>query len=65
MSNYDRLVEAGLINPSATTGYTQADIDKVNSLTSDEVDHLISVKDKLGADFLTQHSNLNQSFFVF
>ncbi len=65
MTNYDRLLQAGIINPDATTGYTQADIDKINALTEAEVDHLISVKEKLGDAFLAQHSTPNQSFFVF
>lgn len=65
MSNYDRLLAAGLINPNAGTNPSQADLDKIESLSEAEVDHLISTKEKLGSNFLAQHSSPNQSFFVF
>lgn len=64
MSNYDHLVNAGVINPNAGTQPSQADIDLINSLSEAEVTHLISVKGKLGDAFLQQHANPNQSFVV-
>ena len=65
MSNYDRLLAAGIINPDAGTNPSQADLDKIESLSEAEVDHLISAKEKLGDAFLAQHSNANSSFVVF
>lgn len=65
MSNYDRLVQAGIINPSAATQPSEAQMKALESLSSAEVDHLISIKEKLGDDFLQQHGAPGQSYCVF
>ncbi len=53
MNNFQRLSQAGLILPNAAL--SASDTQLINSLTSDEVSALISVKGKLGEDFLQQH----------
>ncbi|HJV90914.1 MAG TPA: hypothetical protein VJ623_11460 [Holophagaceae bacterium] len=65
MSNYDRLVTAGILNPNASTSPSQEDLDKIESLSEAEVDHLISAKEKLGDAFLAQHASPTDSFVVF
>lgn len=53
MNNFQKLSQAGLILPNAALGAT--DMQLINSLTEDEVNALISVKTKLGDQFLQQH----------
>jgi hypothetical protein len=53
VNNFQRLSQAGLILPNAAL--SASDTQLINSLTSDEVSALISVKGKLGEDFLQQH----------
>ena len=65
MTNYDRLVEAGIINPSAGTKPTDAHLKSIESLSSAEVDHMILAKSKLGNAFMDQHAAPGQSFFIF
>lgn len=65
MSNFDRLVKAGIINPDAGTNPSDAHLKAIESLSSAEVDHLISAKSTLGDDFMDQHGAPGQSFFVF
>lgn len=65
MSNYDRLVQAGIINPAAPTQPSDMQMKALESLSSAEVDHLISTKEKLGADFLQEHGAPGQSFCIF
>jgi hypothetical protein len=65
MSNFDRLVQAGIINPAAGTNPTDDHMKAIESLSSAEVDHLISAKSKLGDDFMDQHGAPGQSFVVF
>jgi hypothetical protein len=45
MANIDRLIDAGMIDPSKAR--TQEQDDAIESLTEDEVDHLISARNKL------------------
>ena len=49
ITNRERLEQAGLIDPDADL--TQEQADAVESLTSGEVDALISAKDKLEPSF--------------
>ena len=65
MSNYDRLVQAGIINPNAGTNPSAADMKAIESLSSAEVDHLISAKAKLGQAFLDQHGGAGKSMVQF
>ena len=53
MNNFQRLSQAGLILSSAAL--SAADTQLINSLTPEEVSALISVKGKLGEEFLQQH----------
>ena len=53
MSNISRLTQAGLVRANATL--TQADQDVINRLSDDEVSALISVSQKLPADFVSRH----------
>jgi hypothetical protein len=55
MSNQDRLVQAGLIE----SGYEFSVEDQsiLDSLSTEEVDSLISVKGKVGGDFLTRNTS--------
>jgi hypothetical protein len=53
VNNFQRLSQAGLILPNAAL--SASDTQLINSLTADEVSALISVKGKLGEDFLQQH----------
>ncbi len=49
---FDRLVEKGIIlNPGS---FSEGDKEKINSLTSDEVEALISIRAKLGDQFIQQ-----------
>jgi hypothetical protein len=49
---FDRLVEKGIVlNPGT---FSEGEKAKVNSLTSDEVEALISIRAKLGDDFIQQ-----------
>ncbi|MBS1766161.1 MAG: hypothetical protein JST05_01975 [Acidobacteria bacterium] len=65
MTNYDRLVEAGIINPAAGTKPSDSDMKAIEGLSAAEVDHLITAKSKLGNSFMDQHAAPGQSFFVF
>lgn len=65
MTNYDRLVEAGIINPGAGTKPTDAQMKAIEGLSTAEVDHLITTKSKLGNQFMDQHAAPGQSFFIF
>jgi hypothetical protein len=53
VNNFQRLSQAGLILSSAAL--SASDTQLINSLTPDEVSALISVKGKLGEEFLQQH----------
>ena len=64
-SNYDRLVQSGIINPGAGTNPSAADMKAIESLSSAEVDHLISAKAKLGDTFLSQHGAAGKSLVIF
>jgi len=48
MSNRDRLYEAGILNPQQTLSGEQ--IEAIESLTTEEVDQLIAVNEKLAED---------------
>ena len=52
-SNLQRLQQAEIIN--ATYQFSEEDKAVIESLSSDEVDSLIAIADKLGRDFLLQH----------
>ena len=65
MSNYDRLVQAGIINPDAGTNPTGEQMKAIESLSTVEVDHLISAKTKLGDEFMEQHGAPGQSYCIF
>lgn len=64
-TNYDRLVQAGIINVSAGTNPSAADMKAIESLSSAEVDHLISAKAKLGDAFLNQHGAAGKCMVAF
>ena len=53
MNNFQKLSQAGLIMANAALG--ASDMQLINSLTDDEVNALISVKAKLGEQFLQQN----------
>jgi hypothetical protein len=53
VNNFQRLSQAGLI--LANAALSASDMQLINSLTSEEVAALISVKGKLGDQFLEQH----------
>lgn len=53
MNNFQRLSQAGLILPNAAL--SAGDMQLINTLTDDEVSALISVKGKLGDEFLQTH----------
>ncbi|HTV64648.1 MAG TPA: aroma-sacti cluster domain-containing protein [Bryocella sp.] len=53
MGNIDQLKQAGIIPANASL--SQADQDVINSLTSNEVAALISIKGKLTADFIQRN----------
>jgi hypothetical protein len=53
MTNYQRLLDAGLISPTAE--FSDSDKALIESLTSTEVDSMISVHMKMG-DFLQTHA---------
>lgn len=62
MSNVERLQQAGLIpDPSKLSA---SDTAKVNALSADEVSALISVKQQLGDDFLTQNVVRSANCFI-
>ena len=65
MSNYERLVQAGILNPSAGTNPSDSDMKAIESLSASEVDHLISAKSKLGDGFMNQHGAPAQSYMLF
>ena len=46
MSNFDRLAQAGLLNPQGS--FSADDHNMINSLSDSEVDSLISAKQKVG-----------------
>ncbi len=52
-TNLQKLQQAEIINPDYS--FSEADKAVIESLTSQEVDQLISIGDKLGHDFLLQH----------
>jgi len=54
MTNYDTLVNAGII--PATNSLTSDDISTINKLTSDEVNAMISLKSMLGDDFIQRNT---------
>ncbi len=54
MSNLSKLAAAGLIGPNAT--FTAADQAVLDSLSDAEVNALISIKNKLPADFMQRHA---------
>ena len=64
-NNYDRLVQAGIINPNAGTNPSAGDMKAIESLSSAEVDHLISAKAKLGQSFMDQHGCPGKSMVTF
>jgi hypothetical protein len=51
--NIDRLRSAGIISPDAVL--TADDENRLYSLTSAEVDAIISARSKLGTEFLNKH----------
>jgi hypothetical protein len=53
MTNYQRLLDAGLISPTAQ--FSDSDKALIESLSSDEVDAMISIHAKTG-DFVQQHA---------
>ncbi len=53
MANLDALINAGMIPPDHTL--TDNDIQVINNLSSEEVDTLIAVKNRLGDDFLQRN----------
>lgn len=53
MSNVSTLMNAGLIAGSAML--SQADQDTINNLTTDEVNALISISQKVSLDFLSRN----------
>ena len=53
MTNLDRLEQAGLVEPNYQ--FDQDEKDAIESLSSAEVDALISSKEKLGEDFIRDH----------
>ena len=53
MGNLAKLMDAGIIAPGAALN--QADQDVINSLTSEEVSALISIKGKLTAEFVQRN----------
>ncbi|HEV2177760.1 MAG TPA: aroma-sacti cluster domain-containing protein [Terriglobia bacterium] len=62
MSQVQKLQQAGLIpDPSKLT---DADTAKVNALSDAEVNALISVKQQLGDDFLTQNVVRSANCFI-
>jgi hypothetical protein len=54
MTNYDTLVNAGII--PATNSLTDSDISTINNLTPDEVNAMLALKSALGADFLQRNT---------
>lgn len=53
MTSLERLTQAGLVEP--THQFDQDEKDAIESLTSGEVEALISSKEKLGEDFINEH----------
>jgi hypothetical protein len=62
MPNLDRLISAGII-PSNNT-LSKDDITTINSLDPNEVDALISLKSKLGDDFLKRNAVASPNCFL-
>jgi hypothetical protein len=63
VNNFQKLSQAGLIVANASL--SASDMQLVNSLTDDEVSALISVKGKLGDDFLQQNLSSRTIGIVF
>jgi hypothetical protein len=63
VNNIQKLTQAGLILPNAA--FNAADMQVINSLTDAEVAALISVKGKLGEQFLQQHAAARTIGIVF
>lgn len=59
MSNLSRLMDAGLIAGNAT--FTPAEQQILDSLSDDEVSALISVQQKIPADFLQKHCGVQST----
>jgi hypothetical protein len=53
MTNLEKLQEAGLIADNYE--FTDEDKEAIESMTSAEVNHLISTKEKLGESFINRH----------
>jgi len=53
MNNVDTLIAAGIIPQNHTL--TSADMAAINDLSTDEVNTIISLKTKLGGDFLQRN----------
>jgi hypothetical protein len=56
MTNLETLVNAGVIKDASQVSPDMQT--KINSLTPDEVTHLISVRAKLGDDDIQTHNNV-------
>lgn len=56
MSNVDTLVKGGVIKDASQLSADM--VKKINSLSADEVSHLVSVKGKLGDDDLQGHGKV-------
>ncbi|MGH9928333.1 MAG: hypothetical protein ACREA9_03785 [Pyrinomonadaceae bacterium] len=62
-TNTDRLIEAGVLKSDHTL--SEYDQQQIDSLSSEEVDHLISVGDKLDEEFYDRNSaNFSRSNFI-
>jgi hypothetical protein len=62
MANLDTLISAGVI-PS-DNNLTKDDINMINSLDPNEIDALISLKSKLGDDFLKRNVVASPNCFL-
>jgi hypothetical protein len=62
MANLESLISAGVI-PSKNN-LTKEDINTINSLDPSEIDALISLKSKLGDDFLTRNTLASPNCFL-
>lgn len=56
MSNVDTLVKGGVIKDASQLSADM--VSKINSLSADEVSHLVSAKSKLGDDDLQGHGKV-------
>lgn len=52
MSNYQRIVDAGVITPDPKNPFSSEDMNLIEGLSSTEVDHMISSCAHLGSNFL-------------